>query len=372
MFLPSLAPKKGNNINFFHQTLVSSIGEGIIETDQSGQIIAMNKWAQEILGFKAEEYIGKILPKEVLIEKEKGYFVPWDTLLDKASTSKDKQTDVMFHSTQDESKFLTPATIAPVIGESKIIGAVVILPDISREREIETMKSEFLSLAAHQLRSPLGSIRWGIEMIMAGDLGKITSKVKETLTQIYASNQWMIALVNDLLNVSRIDQGRIQDEPELFDYIESIKAVIAEQQLEAQKRSIKIKLEVKNITSAKIMINPRRFREVIQNLLSNAVKYNRNGGRVTIVVDQSELLVKIIVTDTGIGIPKKDEEEIFSRFFRASNALKSKTDGTGLGLFMVKSYVTSWGGSIWFESTQDKGTKFYIQFPTQKIEHRKS
>ncbi len=249
------------------------------------------------------------------------------------------------------------------------MGSIVILPDINKEREIERMKSEFLSVAAHQLRSPLGSIRWGIEMLVEGDLGKIPQKAKETLQQIYTSNQWMITLVNDLLNVSRIDQGRIHDEPELTDHIEIIRAVIKEYELEAFEKKISIKLNAKKDCCKKIMIDPMRFREVIQNLLSNAVKYSRGNGNVIITVDQSELLVKIIVADSGIGIPSRDKKEIFSRFFRASNAVKSKTEGTGLGLFVVKSYVARWGGSIWFESKEGKGTTFYLQFPikSQKL-----
>jgi len=372
-FISSIKKSQTNadQVEIKSNTLIASIGEGIIETDENGRINSMNKWAEEILGWQVKDYIGKILPREVLIEKEKGYFVPWEILLVKASTTTSKKVDVTFHSVQegDEAKFLTPATIAPVIQRGRIVGSIVILPDINKEREIERMKSEFLSVAAHQLRSPLGSIRWGIEMLVEGDLGKIPQKAKETLQQIYTSNQWMITLVNDLLNVSRIDQGRIHDEPELTDHIEIIRAVIKEYELEAFEKKISIKLNAKKDCCKKIMIDPMRFREVIQNLLSNAVKYSRENGNVVITVDQSELLVKIIVADNGIGIPSRDKKEIFSRFFRASNAVKSKTEGTGLGLFVVKSYVARWGGSIWFESKEGKGTTFYLQFPikSQKL-----
>jgi signal transduction histidine kinase len=109
-------------------------------------------------------------------------------------------------------------------------------------------------------------------------------------------------------------------------------------------------------------VDPKNFHEVMVNILSNAIKYNREGGSVNITVEQKEKTLRIIIADTGIGIPEKDKEKIFTIFFRAGNALSQETDGTGLGLFMVKSYMERWGGKIWFESKEGQYTKYYLEF----------
>lgn len=249
--------------------------------------------------------------------------------------------------------------------ERKISGGAIILHDITHMTEIDRMKTEFLSVAAHQLRTPLGSMRWNMEMLLSGDAGEIPEPIKEVIQQVYDSNQRMITLVSDLLNVSRIDQGRVKDEPELTDLVEIVKAAITEIEPVAKRKSVGVDLSVGNGSLPKIMIDPKRFREVIQNLISNAVKFNQPNGRVTVSVDKEGEYMKIKVVDTGMGIPKKNQGRIFSKFFRAENAVKSETEGSGLGLFVVKSYVEGWGGKVDFESEEGKGTAFIITLPLE-------
>ena len=249
--------------------------------------------------------------------------------------------------------------------ERKISGGAVILHDVTHMTEIDRMKTEFLSVAAHQLRTPLGSMRWNMEMLLTGDAGEIPQPIKEIIQQVYDSNQRMITLVNDLLNVSRIDQGRVKDEPELTDLVEIVKAAIVEMEPVAKKKSVGIELNIGSDSLPKIMIDPKRFREAIQNLISNAVKYNQPDGKVIVSVDKQEEYMRIKVADTGMGIPKNNQGRLFSKFFRAENAVKSETEGSGLGLFVVKSYVEGWGGKVDFESEEGKGTVFTITLPLE-------
>jgi len=235
---------------------------------------------------------------------------------------------------------------------------------LQQQREIDRMKTEFLSVAAHQLRTPLGSMRWNMEMLLAGDIASLPKPAQEVVQQIYESNQRMISLVNDLLNVSRIEQGRVLDKLKLTDILELIKEVISEMKIEAEKKLVSISLMINNNVS-KIMVDPKRFRQVIQNLLSNAVKYNYSGGRVVIEVKPLEDCIQISIRDIGMGIPKRDQSRVFSKFFRAANAVKSETKGSGLGLFVVRSYVESWRGKVWFESEENKGTTFYFTIPVK-------
>jgi signal transduction histidine kinase len=172
----------------------------------------------------------------------------------------------------------------------------------------------------------------------------------------------MIELVNNLLDVSRIEQGRIPNNPELTDFAALVVKIGTELEVLANKKSQK--LEINNHSVApKIYIDPKRLREVIENLISNAIKYTPDGGEIKIEVDGDNREVQFSVSDTGIGIPESEQGRLFDRFFRAGNAIRSQTEGSGLGLYVVKAYVESWGGRLWFNSQEGQGSTFYFKLP---------
>ncbi len=227
--------------------------------------------------------------------------------------------------------------------------------------EMDKQKSEFISIASHQLRTPLGSIRWILEMLLSKE--SMSAQDKADLHEAYLSNLRVIRLVGDLLNVARIEQGRVVNEPELTDLTAVIESAVKEMEPEAMERSITLSFVKGKIAIPKIMIDPRRFREVIQNLLTNAVKYTLKKGKVTVTISAPKQKIEISVADTGIGIPDKDKGKLFAKFARAENAISVDTGGTGLGLYIVKSFVESWGGKISFKSQLKKGTVFTISLP---------
>ncbi len=228
--------------------------------------------------------------------------------------------------------------------------------------ELNNMKDEFLSVAAHQLRTPLGSIRWNLEMLLHEDFGKLSSKMKEVLEQLYHSNLRLINLVNGLLDVSRIDQKRVVINPQPIDIISSARQALKEFEIDIKKKSIKALLKVENKIPL-LTLDAIHFHEVCENLLSNAIKYNKKNGSITITVTKKDEYVHVVLQDTGIGIPEKEQHKMFSKFFRASNAVLADTEGTGLGLFVVKSYVEGCGGNISFTSKEGEGTTFTIKIP---------
>jgi len=182
------------------------------------------------------------------------------------------------------------------------------------------------------------------------------------LTRIYNSNKRLTSLVNDLLNVSRIDQGKMQNEPKLIDVVATIRAVMQDLEDEAHRHRVALVLKVDSLIP-QISADPLRFREMIQNLLSNAVKYNVENGKVVITIKVLGDSINFTVADTGIGIPKADQGRVFSKFYRAENATKSDTTGSGLGLFVAKAYIEGWGGQIRFVSKEGKGSTFSIDIP---------
>jgi signal transduction histidine kinase len=203
-------------------------------------------------------------------------------------------------------------------------------------------------------------------MVLGGDMGELTPELKETMQYVYENDKRLITLVNDLLNVSRIDQKRIPYEPTLVDIIEVIKDTVRDLEAEGKRKNIRVLFDTTGNQTFPLTLDKKRFREVIENLMSNAVKYSRPDSEVKTTLSVLKDSVQIEVSDQGIGIPEKDKSNIFSKFFRADNALKSETEGTGLGLFVVKSFVENLGGTVWFESVENKGTTFFIKLPLSK------
>ncbi len=236
--------------------------------------------------------------------------------------------------------------------------------ELKKAKELDRMKTEFISMAAHQLRTPLSAVKWTIKMLIDGDIGDLTHEQKTFLTQGYISNERLISLVNDLLNVARIDEGR-------FGY--KFASINIEDLIESVSRDFRHNIDEKRIyftynksgisDPPKVKIDPSRMKMVIQNLLDNAVKYTPKEGKVVLSVKYSKAEVTISFQDTGIGIPKSEQWRLFTKFFRSSNAVRAQTEGTGLGLFITKNIIEKHGGKIWLESKENKGTTFYFTIP---------
>ncbi len=252
-------------------------------------------------------------------------------------------------------------------GEPKIIKGT--FQDITREMEIDKAKTEFVSLASHQLRTPLATVNWYTEMLLSEDAGKIDGEQKEYLEEIYASNKRMVELVNSLLNVSRLELGTFTIEPEPTDIVELMQSVIDEQmpQIRERKHTFTTKL-AKDIPI--MPLDTKLLRMVFQNLLSNAVKYTPVGGVLSVDVAHDAENVSVRVADNGLGIPASEKERIFSKLFRATNARESDTEGTGLGLYIVKTIVEESGGTIRFESEENKGTTFFVTLPLEGMKKK--
>jgi signal transduction histidine kinase len=255
-----------------------------------------------------------------------------------------------------------------------ILYFVAIERDITKEKEIDKAKTEFVSLASHQLRTPLSAINWYTEMLLAGDAGEINEEQKKYLTEVSVGNKRMVALVNALLNVSRLDLGTFIIEPEAIDVVEMSKSVLGELEVQVLEKNINIK-ELYFDDVVMYQADQKLLRIVFQNLLSNAVKYTNENGVINISISkvlkggyvglqsliQDSLVISI--SDSGIGIPSDQKEKMFTKLFRADNARQSETEGTGLGLYIVKSIIDQSGGVVWFESEENKGAEFHVALP---------
>ena len=256
-------------------------------------------------------------------------------------------------------------SVVPVINNQKKIGTLVALHDISREKRIETMKSEFVSIAAHQLRTPLSAIKWTMKILMEGDFGKLNKEQLELLEKTYISNERMVHLINDLLNVARIEEGKYLHKPEITHIEEIIKPLFTSYKIEIEKRKINFELNLPEEITPTIEADTEKMTLVIENLLDNALKYTPQGGKVSLSVKYEATLrqIQVAVSDSGVGIPKDQQDRLFTKFFRAGNVVRMDTEGSGLGLFISKNIIMAHGGDIWFDSQEGKGSTFYFSLP---------
>ncbi len=229
-------------------------------------------------------------------------------------------------------------------------------------KEVDEAKTEFVSLASHQLRTPLTSVSWFSEMLMKQEVGDLNPKQKEYLGEIYSQNRRMIDLVDDLLNSSRIDMGMLAVEPQPVDLRAIAESVLLEINPMVKEKNIRIE---RNFESGlpNAQVDPELARIIFQNLLSNAVKYTPEGGRVGVDLSQAGSRIEVKISDTGYGIPGHQQNRIFTKMFRADNIRKKVTDGSGLGLYIARAIIKKSGGGIHFESEEGKGSTFFVTLP---------
>jgi signal transduction histidine kinase len=209
----------------------------------------------------------------------------------------------------------------------------------------------------------MSTINWYSEMLLSGDVGKLTLKQRKYSQEIYHASQRMVALVNALLNVSRLELGTFIVEPKLMNITKIAKNCLKDFSPQISKKKLKISQNYKKCESL-MKIDERLVTIIFQNFLSNSIKYTKSGGRIQLKIDSGKDGLLISVSDNGIGIPKEQQKEIFSKLFRADNAKKMDPDGSGLGLYIVKKNVGYTKGNIWFESKKGKGTTFYAKLPS--------
>lgn len=229
--------------------------------------------------------------------------------------------------------------------------------------QLDKMKSEIISIVAHQLRTPLSAIKWTLKILLDEDVGPVAPAQRELLSKGFESNERMIALINDMLAVDRLESGKLKYSFVPVQFEELVQEMIRSLLPLASEKNIRIELSIPEVQLPKIKIDPDKMHDVLQNLIDNAIKYTKQGGLITVGVTRQGEDLHFWVKDNGIGIPDSEKEKIFARFFRAENAIHSETNGSGLGLFIAQSIVIRHAGKIWFDSVLNEGTTFHVLLP---------
>ena len=344
--------------------LFNSIGEGIITTDAEAKIDRVNQKALDILGFKREDLIGKWFPKAIEARNDLGNVINViDRPITKALMTGMPVTGELNYINAIGVPIPIKTTCSPIILENEPIGSIQLFREISEEKIIEESKDEFLSITSHQLRTPLTSIRLFTEMILAKQVGPLTHSQHEYLKMIEESTIRMIKLVGMTLNVSRIELNRLKVDTKPLIAEDLIKEIANEVKPLAEEKHVSLHL---NLPKKKVSmrLDPMLFHEIMHNLLTNAIRYSSTQeGKVEVGIEHGKDSHTFYVKDNGIGIPQKDEKRIFSRFFRADNAIKTIGEGTGLGLYLVNRIIKETGGKVTFTSKEGYGTTFYVKLP---------
>lgn len=233
-------------------------------------------------------------------------------------------------------------------------------------RQLDETKDDFISMASHQLRTPLTSIKGYLSMVLEGDAGKLNAQQTQMLTQSYASAQRMVYLISDLLNLSRLNTGKFVIDAAPTDLAEAVQTEVDQLVETAKAREVALVYH-RPPEFPLLMLDETKIHQVVMNFLDNAIYYTPAGGHITVTLTETPTAIEYRVQDDGIGVPKRERAHLFTKFYRAGNARKARPDGTGLGLFMAKKVVLAQGGSIIFESEEGKGSTFGFRF--NKADH---
>ena len=357
------------------EALLGSIGDGVFAVDAKGRIIEFNRAAEMLTGLARSEVQGQGYEEVMrwVVTGPGGGGGPGEErpAPDPVRLAiQDRHNQRLRHlSLARRNGTRVPVTLsaAPVLDDQgQVRGCVVVFSDASQEREVDRLKTEFISIASHQLRTPLTGVKGVLSLVLEGVLGPLNAEQRRYIERANEANERLITLVNDLLNVGKLEQGQLQIAPQALDLASLIEVVVGELQSRAQRYHQTLSFEAAE-RPLEVAGDPLRLREVFANLVDNAVKYTPEGGRIAVRVGVAEGQAAVEVADSGVGIPADQIPRLFQKFVRLPNPLSAREFGTGLGLYFIKSVVELHGGSIEVQSQEGRGTVFRVRLPRRAV-----
>ena len=361
------------------EAVLNSTNDGIMLLDKGGGFSLVNQKFAALFGLSMDELLDHTFAQagSLLLSRFQDKAVvrrKLQEIIDDPEAIGDETFDIVqpFHRT-------LRVYSAPVRGESfvpdgsdsgtknngELLGRIFVFRDVTRETTVDRMKTEFVSTVSHELRTPLTAIKGYIDLMVSGQTGPVNEIQSEFLTMVQTSTERLTALINDMLDISRIESGRIELKHDEVDYLPLVEQTLRMMGGEAEAKQIGMAVSVKGSRQrTRVRGDADRITQVLINFLSNAIKYTPSGGKVEVGLEWEENFVTTCISDTGIGLTEDDMSRLFQKFFRADNSTTREVGGTGLGLAITKAILEKLNGSVWVESKSGDGSKFFFTLPT--------
>lgn len=379
------ATKSVSNDSLTSDIILSAIEDGVMVMAPDKTIRVFNPGAIKITGWPAEEAIGLDHHLVLKIVNEKGEVVkpelnPVDLVFnDKTNRHEDK----LFLETRSQKRISLGLSVSPLLNNSELSGVVVIFRDISEQIKEQQRRAEFISTASHEMRTPVAAIEGYLALALNENVSKIDAKAREYLDKAHSSTEHLGKLFQDLLTSARAEDGRLANHPSVVEMGAFMEQLADDLRFAAQKKNLLTEFIIGTADStidasnpsAKVVrplyyvyIDPDRMREVVTNLFDNAVKYT-DSGKISIGITGDDKIVQIRVSDTGPGIAAEDVPHLFDKFYRVDSSATRTIGGTGLGLFICRKIVELYNGRIWVDSTEGKGSIFFVNLPRMSTQN---
>jgi two-component system, OmpR family, phosphate regulon sensor histidine kinase PhoR len=343
------------------RTLINHLGDGVMATDAEGKIALANPAFLKMIGFQGKNVIG--MNVQDLIKNERLNQMIKDALNMKSEGFSELTEEFEHGSLSNDEELILGVRCIPFRDHmDRNLGTITVTHDITTLKQMERLKSDFVSMVAHEIKGPINSVLMQIKVFLDGLAGHVTDKQIEILTRVSERLKALSTLSVELLDLAKIESGLITIEKEKLDTSELLKEIVAFHQARALLKKIELVYEDSPDLSP-MLANKGNMEEVFSNLISNAIKYTPDEGRVIVSVKNENDYVCVSISDTGFGIPEKDLPRVFERFFRVKNKNTRLISGTGLGLSIVKNIIEAHNGTISVTSKLDEGTIFTVYIP---------
>ncbi len=350
------------------ESIVANLRDGIVAYDNNFKVTVFNPAAEAIFGLSETEILGQTLGPERAQEPRLKFLIqvifPSLAPVVVRRSESGAYPQIIDVSFTEPAKELRISTDRIMDLSGAVVGFVKVVHDRTREVELYKSKSEFVTVAAHQLRTPLTAVHWIFETLSKS--ASIAPADKEVVTSGLTASQKLLKIVNDLLDVAKIEEGRFGYEFDNANLVEFLAGILENANIVAKQYGVSLYFDRGGESSLVVHIDASKLGLALSNLIDNAIKYNVKNGSVTVSLARvpNQPYVQVSIEDTGVGIPPEAMQKLFTKFFRAENVMKFQTEGSGLGLYITKNIINRHGGTIWAESTLGRGTKFFLTLPT--------
>lgn len=359
------------------EAVLSAIADGVYAVDRDRNLVLLNKAAQEMTDWEEKDALGikcKTVMKLIkgddnisVCEKDCPALAVWNT------GEPVFRNDTCFIHKKNKNRVQLSSSYAPIKDmEGNMVGAICVFRDVTKEKELERQRNEFVSTASHELRTPITATEGYLSIITDSGMCKVDNNTKEYLGKARNTLLGMSSLVKNLLSVTKIEEGKLETTITNFPIKDLVKEVIDVFAKKAKEKGIELTFAESKEPGAKgkkaigralnVTADREMIREVLNNLVENAIKFTEKGG-VTVSIDYDKEFATVNVADTGMGMPKDAQKHLFEKFYRVDNTATREVGGTGLGLYITRSIIETFGGKIWVESTKGKGSEFHFTIP---------